>query len=635
MTDARHCPFEDDVLVLTDGVLDPVRRMVVEAHLAVCSSCAEIEESMESAAAALRAEPCEPLGSADAALARIAAPPRIGMRIAAAAALCIASVALAAYWSRRGAAPDANRERPATSPIEQVAPDSPTVVESSLRAESPTADADPPDDAEPPIPEGPPARYIPRSLDDLPGLVAAVDADAPDDDAALAATVRRVRTAGTVGASALADLLESGDRDALRSALRVARAAPSAQSVSALARLLDDEELGPRAARILGSIATGTAVEALVRSLDGPSRDAALDALATCRSPRVFDALAARARSGDDTDLAGVLGAAVTVSPAPAARLLIELSASEDSAPAAARVLRSRRDELSPALITLAARNDALVATPAIRALGIAGDTAAIPALRSAAHRFSLARHAVRALVALGTPEAFAAAFDAAADPRAPHGLLDAFGGVAAATPTLLRELGDPRASAPRRRLAAIEALGHAGDLAAVQPLSRVLPEAPLRRAVVEALGRIGGDDAAAVLAGATDPRTADDALVRALGNTESSVAVPALIALTREPALASAAATALGRIDDAESVLALADLLAEPRTARSASQALGAMPAAVVVPPLLGRLDDPAGAGRARRALVLVSGADLGRDAAAWRHWWDGRRPRTPERHR
>ena len=41
------CPFQDEVLALQDNEMPFARRVVVEAHLAVCPECAKLEEQTE------------------------------------------------------------------------------------------------------------------------------------------------------------------------------------------------------------------------------------------------------------------------------------------------------------------------------------------------------------------------------------------------------------------------------------------------------------------------------------------------------------------------------------------------------------------------------------------------------------
>jgi HEAT repeat protein len=629
--------------------------MVVEAHLGVCASCADLDDANDLAAGALRATQFPPLGSADRALARLDPVPtmrrRIGIAAAAAAVVAAAAVATGLLPRQTDAQPNTDRTLrtpPTAAPVADRTPapqdtapppGPPTAGTSDASTDddvptAPTAVAGPTSEDPAEAPEGPPAPFVPHVFDDLRDRVAEIDLDAAADDPAFSATVRRVHSAGTAGACALAELLDPKDPEIARRAARIAAEVRSAQFVAPLGRLLEDEDLAPDAAAALAAIDAPAAAEMLVAAPPGPARRAALDVLSRSRSPRAFDALAARLRADalESDDTAALLEAAVALDPRRAARLLLDVAATSQDAETVETLLRAHSDVLVPAILPLASRNDVLVASAAVRALGQAGDPSAVPTLRSAGARAALARPAADALLRIGTDEALAAAFDVAAAPGAPRESLSVFEGCTAATPRLVRELSDPRAT---RRLAAIQALGWTRAEAAVPALATAAAETSQRAAVVEALGRIGGDEAAALLAEWVRPRGTDVSLVVALGATGSEAAVPALRKISREPALGVPVAQALGEIPQKESVHALADLLAEARTARAAAESLAGLPAGVVVPALVDRLENPEAAARAHRALVLVAGSDLGQNPRAWRAWWESRRTRTPERRR
>ena len=67
------CPFRDDVCLLADRELPFARRMVVEAHLAVCAECARADDVIDRAETALRDGDPAPLGVVDPLLRRFAA----------------------------------------------------------------------------------------------------------------------------------------------------------------------------------------------------------------------------------------------------------------------------------------------------------------------------------------------------------------------------------------------------------------------------------------------------------------------------------------------------------------------------------------------------------------------------------
>ena len=79
------CSFEPDVLRLDDGELSTERRFLIEAHLAVCPSCARIEETLDLVEQTLRAAPETPLGIIGPTLAALPPRKRYGMRVTIAA----------------------------------------------------------------------------------------------------------------------------------------------------------------------------------------------------------------------------------------------------------------------------------------------------------------------------------------------------------------------------------------------------------------------------------------------------------------------------------------------------------------------------------------------------------------------
>lgn len=635
MTRPSACPFEADVLLLADAgtddaALPPARRLVVEAHMGVCASCAALDDLLDRATTALRAETTPSLAAAEAALARLPAHRTTLVRPIAAVALAAVTVAavVAALRDRPAEAPSAPRtptpqdatadDRPGDTPascLPDGAPPPPAAPEPAP-GRAPVADA--PD-------EGPPDGS--RS-GDVRRAVAAVRAACRDDDPVRVAAVRQVHEAGAVGTLALAELLVSDDPAIVASALRVASSVRSDRLVRSLAVRLADPATADEAARQLGASGSPAAVAALASELTGPARPAVVRSLRDARTPRAFSVLASALRDGAP-DPEELLDAAVAIDPAAGARLLLDVAATPDGADAAAAVLRLRARALVVPLGDLARNGDALVAASAVRALGATGSPRAVEALVAASRRHALSRPAIEALVTIGTDAAFAAAFDAASSPRGGRPALDAFDGAVAAAPTLVRTLDAPQIA---RRQAAVEALGRTGARDAVPDLASALDDPQLRRAAVEALGRIGGDEAAHALARLADRPAADVRLVAALGGTASPVAVAPLATLAREPALSAAAIAGLARIPLPESVLALAELAAQPRTARDARDALRSLPAGLVVPSLLAAADDVVVAPRIHRALVAVAGRDLGRDAGVWSDWWTARQPPPEE---
>ena len=67
---SEPCPFEEEVLLLGDGELAFTRRMIVEAHLGLCESCAELEATVALVDEHVAAEIVPPLGAAERALSR-------------------------------------------------------------------------------------------------------------------------------------------------------------------------------------------------------------------------------------------------------------------------------------------------------------------------------------------------------------------------------------------------------------------------------------------------------------------------------------------------------------------------------------------------------------------------------------
>lgn len=559
------CPFEDDVYRLFDHELPFARRMVVEAHLAVCGSCARIEETLDRVERVLATGDERPLGVIEPLLARLQRPEpgrRVSHVVGGIAAGLAAALLVAVLWPRT--------PKPSTP-----RPPAPVAVEP----------------ATPPLP--------PPTVPDLRAFVRALD---PADEAAVSRLADRVRRHGAAGTSVLADLLDPAGGELTARALAVARRAPSPRLAPDLAALLADPAFAPRAARLLGIVGTPREVDALAEALDGPASVEAREALVAIGGTAALDVLVARL--DQDPEL---LDAVVRVSPERGARLVARDGAR------ARRVLARRRDVLLPELRRRARGGD----LGAVRALGRAKDAGAYELLVRLLGRSASAPGAARALVTLGTEDALAAAFHAVRRGGAPE---EVFDGAGHAEPFLLERL---RAHALPERRTALRLLRQCGGGATVRALGERRPSRALLPDAIAAVAAIGGDDAVTVLASWRGERGVRRALVVALGATGDPRAVPALEEFAGDAALAEDVAAALARIPHEESARVLVDLLLRRRA--EAGAALASMPAGVVVPVLLDRFD----ASRAvRRVLVRIAGADHGGRPETWKKWWDGSRP-------
>jgi hypothetical protein len=453
------CPFEAEVLLLRDALGSPARRVVVEAHLARCRSCARIDETLELVGERLRAGDDEPLGI----VGKIALPPRRRKwPVAAAAAALVAAVFFA--WPS-----------PPVPPVEV--------------AEVPSLPPDPPT-LPPPTSRGPALSV----------KIAALDPAAADYAPAVTELAAHVRAEGALGSSALAALLESEDP---RRALDVAVEAPSPALAEPLAALLDRPEFRAAAARALGAAGSW---RALLAALDGPAADEALEALVSIGGREVAAAL--ERRCSDES----TLDALARIDPARAARACTMEGAS------GAAVVARYRERLVPELRRLL--SDDLLAAGAARRLGEAGDRKSLDDLVRLAGRPATTLAATEALLSLGEIEAAfraarrlpdaQAAFDGAA--QAEVFLIERIGkGPYAERRAALDLLGRCGGAATVRRLAtapvtknlrggAALALGAIGGEEAIAALDRFSRERGLRRDVVRALGRTGDPRALPVL---------------------------------------------------------------------------------------------------------------------------------------
>ncbi|MHC4934468.1 MAG: anti-sigma factor family protein, partial [Planctomycetota bacterium] len=107
------CSFEKEVLLLQDNEIPFARRMVVEAHLGVCDSCARLEQTVDAISEALASGPEAPLGVIAPALDRLGARRTQPLRKFALAAALMAAGFLLVFFVPR---PDAPGGRPAYDP---------------------------------------------------------------------------------------------------------------------------------------------------------------------------------------------------------------------------------------------------------------------------------------------------------------------------------------------------------------------------------------------------------------------------------------------------------------------------------------------------------------------------------------
>jgi len=285
------CRFEDEVCLLSDAhELERSRRVIVEAHLAVCESCRRIEQANDLVEQVLGVGAAEPLGVIDAALARTPEPSRRGA-LWAVGALAAAVILLAVLTMR---------------PPEETVP----------------TPADPEAQLPPP----------PEVVVDMAKLIATRPAH----------EVARLVVAGGAGAtSELKRMLGSDDSEIVRRALAVAERAPSPWLTSSVIPLLKNDEFMARAARLLGSIGSGHAVPSLEAALHGRAGIEAREALVAIGGDSAAAALARHAAVDE-----GILDALVRVDVRRGAALLADSNAPE--------VLKRRRDELLPELRLLA-----------------------------------------------------------------------------------------------------------------------------------------------------------------------------------------------------------------------------------------------------------------------------------------
>ncbi|MCZ6786712.1 MAG: HEAT repeat domain-containing protein, partial [Planctomycetota bacterium] len=270
------------------------------------------------------------------------------------------------------------------------------------------------------------------------------------------------------------------------------------------------------------------------------------------------------------------------------ARQIVSLVSQPEKRALVQRVLEKRRSRLLPELRQLVRTSNDRVASEAARALGLARDRESLKLLASLARKKDTAEGATEALLGIGTPAAYQAAFVAASWGGAPSAAAHCFDDDNRAEPFLLGVLE-----------------------------SGTLKE---RRAALRLLERCGGDQTAAFLARGQFGRSLLPHVAGTLTAIGSDAAVKALAALGHRREVLGA----LARIHTPESARVLVDLLEEPRARRDAGRALATMPTGVVVPVLLESFErDPR---RVRRVLTRIAGDNLGTGVEPWKKWWDER---------
>jgi len=440
------------------------------------------------------------------------------------------------------------------------------------------------------------------------GELAAAEAAAFEDHVEACATCRRAVAVQRALEERLVALprprLQLADALRLEQAIaeridRAARGAPPRPRLLALRR-------GAAAAAVLGAAALGLARWRTAGRVDAPVAVAPVPAAAPPREV-VFEA-----RAGDPTLLEPARAEVVRV----LATLPDERSLDDPLAAfhEATRPLREARVPLLPILEQLLKDPDPAPARAAARLLALDArgrslgpeDPVLVPLLESAMRRADRGDAMVRALVAIGSPRAWAAVATACELPHVRRDALVALAGRrdGASLPLLQREL---QAELKRREPALVDAaLAElpAGDEARLKLLAELLragapPDpvaAALRRARLDA-----ADALAAMLATRGAPRR--DALLLAPLLQDDSLVAPLaeLVARSDDP---QGAAQALARFDGAPTVVAFATLAAAPSLSRSRARILS-----TAFGQWLARCEDP-------RATLDEAAAQLREDA-------------------
>ncbi|MHC4339305.1 MAG: hypothetical protein ACYSX0_03695 [Planctomycetota bacterium] len=471
------CSFEKEVLLLQDNEIPFARRMVVEAHLGVCKSCARLEQTVDAISEGLAAGPEAPLGVIAPALDRLEARRQRPLRKLAFAATLMAAGFLLVFLVPRP-------EVPGTRPIHE-----PPRRSSAVDLPPPRA------------PEGPP----------LAETVAAMD---PGSAQEVEAVATRVWREGAAGTSTLASMLEDGDMVAR--ALAVAERVPSPSLLSSLIALLEEEEHAARVARLLGAIGDAGAVPALREALVGVAAVEAREALVAIGGNEAAAALTGRLHREVSE---GLLDAVIRTSPRLGAREAMRLAHTEEVTVRA--VIERRRGLLLPELRRLARSEGG----SSLLLLGWMRDRESLPLLASLARKRGRADAAVRGLLAMGSREALAAAFVAVrrGGPEKP------FDGAAGAEDFLIGVLEE---GTHDERRTSLRLLRRCGGEKTVRALGATPPERSLMGEAIQTLSTIGGPESLDVLATFVRERSAHHELITALGSIDRPESVRLLVEL-------------------------------------------------------------------------------------------------------
>ncbi len=616
---APQCRFADDVLLLADGELGFTQRIVVEAHLGVCDSCAALEETVTAIDEVIAAAATTPLGAAGRALARL---PRSGpvLRpfVLAAAAAALVFFALLAPHVQRGGDVARSPRVVASAPLAGPEQGSPA-MRGARRGREPVPRALPPLPVLPPPlpPVGPTLR---RRLADL-------DLLRPGRDEAARAIAAGVRRRGPRGSRALAAIL-SPDDVLLRPALDVAVHAESPVVAAALARLVDHPLYGDLAARSLAADGDAAVVPQLAAQLAGRGAAAAREALAEIGGRAAARALVQRFWDAAPEARAALLDAAVRADATVGGAACLEATAAPTTADEPLRllargVIAQRAERLLPYLRRTARGRDALRARLAARGLGWARYVHSEALLAALARTPRTAGPATSALLDLGTRGALQAAFDAARLGGVDGPAAQAF---AARAETEMHLLGVAQGGDVSARRVALTLLARCGGPPAAEALGAISFPRGLQGDLVATLSAIGGDRAADSLGALADVAGLEPAVIEGLGATRSPAAVPWLVRIAAsQPRRRTQVVAALARIAGPESLAALVAMLRDERAGAAALEVVAGLPARHVVPALL----EHCGASvppPVRRALARIAGRDLGSSPAPWREWWAAR---------